>query len=173
MITAKSEGLNPATCILKSVSAPARPVVNGFVNQEITIDEWRISQSTATKPELFSEEAGSPIQGLAPAQLGSELSLKPGAWVLYYTSFKLPESITENGGSLCFRNMTGRGSIHVNGELVHERKSSTAGDVVVHLKEGLESIEINVRMQPDSKGHILLGDIVYIIPEKLKKNAGK
>ncbi|MBR4253861.1 MAG: DUF4982 domain-containing protein [Lentisphaeria bacterium] len=173
VITAKSEGLNPATCILKSVSAPARPVVNGFVNQEITIDEWRISQSTATKPELFSEEAGSPIQGLAPAQLGSELSLKPGAWVLYYTSFKLPESITENGGSLCFRNMTGRGSIHVNGELVHERKSSTAGDVVVHLKEGLESIEINVRMQPDSKGHILLGDIVYIIPEKLKKNAGK
>ena len=28
-------------------------------------------------------------------------------------------------------------------------------------------------MQPDGKGHALLGDIVYITPEKLKKTAGK
>ena len=173
VVTAKSEGLNPATCILKTVSASTLPVVTGFINQEVTVDEWRVNQPTSTKPDLFSEEAGSPIQGLSPAKLGSELSLKPGAWVLYYTNFKLPENITENGGSLCFRNMTGRGSIHLNGELVHERKSSATGDVVIRLKKGLESIELNVRMQPDSKGHVLLGDIVYITPEKLKKTAGK
>ena len=173
VITAKSEGLSPATCILKTVSTPARLVINGFVNEEVTVDGWRINQPTATKPDIFSEEAGSPIQGLAPAQLGSELSLKPGAWVLYYTKFKLPASITENGGSLCFRNMTGRGSIHLNGELVHDRKSSATGDVVVRLKKGLESIELNVRMQPDSMGHVLLSDIVYITPEKLKKTPGK
>ena len=65
------------------------------------------------------------------------------------------------------------GEIFINGELIHDKKNTTTGDVTVQLKEGLETIEINVRMQPDSKGHILLGDIVYITPEKLKKNTEK
>ena len=28
-------------------------------------------------------------------------------------------------------------------------------------------------MQPDNRGALLLGDIIYITPEKLKKTAGK
>ena len=173
VVTAKSEGLNPASCILKPGAASALPVINGFVNQEVTVDGWRVNQPTATKPDLYSEAAGAPIQNLALAQLGTELSLKPGTWVLYYTKYALPARITESGGSLCFRNMAGRASIYLNGELIHERKASSTEDVVVQLKEGLESIELNVRMQPDGKGHVLLGDIVYITPEKLKKTAGK
>ena len=173
VITAKSEGLNPASCILKSVAAPAIPIVSGFINQEITIDDWRINQPSATKPALYSQEIGDSVQHLTAVQLGSELSLKPREWVLYYANIKLPANITENGGSLCFRSMTGKASIYLNGELVHERKTSTSGDVVLQIKEGLESAELNVCMQPDSKGHIILGDIVYITPEKLKKTAGK
>ena len=172
VITAKSDGLKSATCTLKAVSAPVQPAITGFTNQEVTIDGWRINQPSATKPDLYSEESLS-AQGLQKAQLGSNLSLRPGGWVLYYAKSTLPASIKENGGSLCFRNMTGKASIYINGELLHERKSSATGDVVLQLKEGLEAIEINVRMQPDGKGHAMLGDIVYITPEKLKKTAGK
>ena len=173
VITAKSEGLKSATCTLKAVSAPVQPSITGFINQEVTIDGWRMNQPSSTKPDLYQEEAGSSIKNLPFAQLGTELSLKPSAWVLYYVKYDLPAAITENGGSLCFRNMTGRAAVYINGEPVHERKSSASGDVVIRLKEGLESIEVNVRMQPDGKGHVLLGDIVYITPEKLKKTAGK
>ena len=93
--------------------------------------------------------------------------------MLYYTKFDLPASITEEGGSLCFKNMTGKASIYLNGELIHERKTSTAEAVVIQLKQGLKTIEVNVCMQPDGKGHVMLGDIVYITPEKLKRTAGK
>ncbi len=173
VITAKSEGLKSASCTLKEIAAPVIPVVDGFTNQEITINDWRINPSSSTKPDLYSEESGSSAQNLPAAQLGNELSLKPGTWVLYYTKYKLPEKIKEDGGSICFRNMTGRGEIFINGELALDKKNASNGDVTVQLKEGLETIEINVRMQPDTKGHILLGDIVYITPEKIKKTTEK
>lgn len=173
VITAKSEGLKSATCTLKAVSAPVRPTIEGFINQEVTIEDWRVNQPSSTKPDLYSEEAGMSVRNLQIAQLGSELSLKPGAWVLFYVNSKLPEAIRENGGSICFKNMTGKASIYVNGELIQERKSSATGDVVVHLKEGMEAIEVNVRMQPDGKGHVMLGDIIYITPEKIRKTGKK
>ena len=172
VITAKSAGLKSASCTLKAVSAPVQQAIPGFINQEVTIDGWRINQPSSTKPDLYSEETTS-VQGLQPAQLGNELSLRPGGWVLYYAKTPLPASVRENGGSLCFRNMTGKALVHVNGELIHERKGSATGDVVIQIKEGLETIELNVLMQPDSKGHAMLGDIIYITPEKLKKTAGK
>ena len=69
--------------------------------------------------------------------------------------------------------MTGKALIHVNGEMVHEKKTVGAGDVAVRVKKGLEKIELNVFMQPDSKGHVLLGDLVYVSPEKVKKTSDK
>ena len=101
------------------------------------------------------------------------LNLKPKDWVVYYAKLDVPARIRENGGSICFRNMTGKATIYLNGEAIHERKSSNAGDVVLRLAKDLETIELNVFMQPDGKGHALLGDIVYITPERLKKTAGK
>ena len=174
VITAKSEGLSPASCILKPSASTPVPVIEGFVNQEVTVNGWRITQSTSSKPELLSDESGEDaIQHLTAVQPGNELSLKPKDWVLFFAKSSLPANIMENGGSLCFRNMTGKAMIYVNGELLHERKVSTTGDVVIRLKAGLESISLNVLMQPDGKGHASLGDIVYITPEKLKKTAGK
>ena len=173
VITAKSEGLNPASCILKSTASTPIPVINGFTNQEITLNGWYINQPSSTKPDILSDDTGEAVRAFAPAQLGRELSLRPKYWVLYYTKFDLPASITEEGGSLCFKNMTGKASIYLNGELIHERKTSTAEAVVIQLKQGLKTIEVNVCMQPDGKGHVMLGDIVYITPEKLKRTAGK
>ena len=174
VITAKSEGLSPTSCILKPSASTPVPVIEGFVNQEVTVNGWRITQSTSSKPELLSDESGEDaIQHLTAVQPGNELSLKPKDWVLFFAKSSLPANILENGGSLCFRNMTGKAMIYVNGELLHERKVSTTGDVVIRLKAGLESISLNVLMQPDGKGHASLGDIVYITPEKLKKTAGK
>ena len=173
VITAKSEGLNPASCILKSTVTSPVPVIDGFTNQEITVNGWRVNQPSSTKPDILSDESGDAVRALAPAQLGVELSLRPKDWVLYYAKFDLPANITEEGGSLCFKNLTGRASIYLNGELLHERKSSATEDVVIRLKQGLKTIELNACIQPDGKGHIMLGDIVYITPEKLKRTAGK
>ena len=36
-------------------------------------------------------------------------------------------------------------------------------DVVIPLKKGLETAELNVIMQPDARGHILLANIVYLL----------
>ena len=167
-ITAKSDGLKSATCTIKANSADKIPAVSGFIRNEITVSGWRTSLPAGAKPELISEKSGEELSKLQPAQLGGEISAKPKDWVLFYTKFQPSREIVENGGSLCFKNMTGKASIYVNGDLIHERKTSSTGDVVVPLKKGTDSIEINVRMQPDSKGHILLADIVYISPEKVK-----
>ena len=124
------------------------------------------------KPILLSEDSGEELKKqLMSVELGNSLSLKPKDWVNYYTVFQLPASITENGGSICFKNMTGKATIYINGENIHEKKTVAAADVVVNLKKGLEKIEINVPMQPDSKGRLLLGDLVYVTPEKLKKSS--
>ncbi len=169
-ITAKSEGLKSATCSLKVAAATALPVIDGFTNNEVAISGWRTTLPSSEKPILLSEDSGEELKKqLSAAELGSVLSLKPRDWINFYTTFKLPASITGNGGSLCFKNMTGKATIYVNGEVAYEKKSVAAADIVVSLKRGLETIEINVPMQPDSKGHLLLGDLVYVTPEKLKK----
>ncbi|MBP5586789.1 MAG: DUF4982 domain-containing protein [Lentisphaeria bacterium] len=169
-ITAKSEGLKSATCSVKTVSAAALPVVEGFLNHENTVDGWLVTLPVSEKPDIMSADALDEINGLSKAKMGEMLTMKPKDWMLFYNRYKLPRDITENGGSLCFKNMTGKAEIFLDGELILEKKSMTAGDVVVRLKKGLDTVGINVRMQPDSKGHILLGDIVYVTPEKLKKS---
>ena len=110
---------------------------------------------------------------VAAGALGNVLVLKPKTWIAYYTSAKLPASIKEKGGSLCFKNMTGKGQIYVNGEMLFEKKATAAEDIVVPLKSGLEKIELNILMQPDPKGHLLLGDMVFVTQEKLKKSSSK
>jgi hypothetical protein len=70
--------------------------------------------------------------------------------------------------------MTGKGSIYLNGKLVYERKTSASGDVVIPLDAETREIELYICMQPDTKGHILLADIVYVSPDKQKpKTADK
>ena len=83
--------------------------------------------------------------------------------MIFYGKIQLPDRVKENGGGICFKNMTGKASVYLNGELVLERKSSSAGDVVIPLKKGLETAEMNVIMQPDARGHILLANIVYLL----------
>ena len=166
-ITAKSGNLKSATCRIKVASAEKTklPVINGFTKGEITISGWRVSRPSTSKPGLLSDNAG---EMLSPAQLGQDLSLKPKDWVVFFCKFDIPSGIAEKGGSLCFRNMTGKASIYLNGELALERKTSTPGDVVLPLKDVSGTVEMNVLMQPDTKGHILLADIVYITLESLK-----
>ena len=172
-IKAKSEGLKSASCSINAASVKTVPVIAGFINQEITLNGWRVSQAEASKPILLSKNSGEELDKLSLTTAGEMLSLKPKDWVVYYTKFDIPAKIRENGGSLCFRNMTGKATVYLNGEAVHERKTATSGDVVLRLGKDMETLEINVFMQPDGKGHVLLGDIVYITPEKLKKTAGK
>ncbi|MBQ7732287.1 MAG: DUF4982 domain-containing protein [Lentisphaeria bacterium] len=168
-ITAKSEGMKSASCTIKTTSAPGIPVIEGFMNHEVTLDGWRASLPSAEKPELLSEDSGEEIAKLSEAKPGEMLSLKPKDWVIYYINFKLPPDITENGGSLCFKNMTGKAEIHLNGKLILNRKTFSAADAVIPLKKGVEKAELNVLMQPDNIGHILLGDIVFITPGKNQK----
>jgi len=173
-ITAKSEGLKSASCSIKVASSTGLPCIEGFTNNEIAISGWRASNPSVEKPFLLSEDSGEELKKqLMPIELGSVLSLKPRTWVNFYTEFKLPSFITEKGGSLCFKNMTGKATIYINGEMIHEKKTVATGDVIIPLKKKLEKIEINVFMQPDSKGHVLLGDLIYISPEKAKKTSDK
>ena len=167
-ITAKSAGLKSASCTIKANAAQKIPTIDGFIKNETAVAGWRASLPSEKKPELITEQSGEELGKLQPVQLGSEFVVKPKDWVLYYTKFQLSPEIAENGGSLCFKNMTGKASIFINGELIHEKKNSPSGDVIVPLKKGTASIEINVRMQPDSKTHILLADIVYVSPDKVK-----
>ena len=108
-----------------------------------------------------------------PVRVLEEMSFKPKDWVIFYGKFQMPDRVKENGGGICFKNMTGKASVYLNGELVTERKSSNAGDVVVPLKPGLETAEINIIMQPDARGHILLADIVYLMHENDSDPADK
>ena len=143
------------------------------MNHEVAIDVWRVSLPFTSKPEPISKDSVEELNRLSVTQPDNELSLKPKDWILYYTEFKLPANIAENGGSLCFKNMTGKGDIFLNGKLALERKNPTPADAVVRLERGLDTIEINARMQPDNNGHISLGDIIYITPERPKKTSEK
>ena len=173
-IKAKSEGLKSASCSVKTtVSTTGLPVIEGFTNREIAVSGWRVSMASTEKPILISGNSGDELSNLSPVNLGNVLVLKPRTWVAYYTVFNLPASIKEKGGSLCFKNMTGKGQIYVNGDMLFEKKTTAAEDIVVRMKSGLEKIELNILMQPDPKGHLLLGDMVFVTQEKLKKSSGK
>ena len=167
VLTAKSEGLKSASCTIKSVSAPGLPIIDGFINNEVSISGWRTTLPSGAKPLLLTDESPEDLLGLLPAQIGNELILKPKDWVVFYNKVKLPQYVVENGGSLCFKNMTGKATIYFNGEVVYEKKAQVTRDAVIPLKKGIETIEINVFLQPDNKSRAALADIVYVSPEKV------
>ena len=107
-IHAKSEGLKSASCTINTVANKNKtPVIDGFINQELTINGWRVSQAAASKPILLSKNSGDELDKLSSTAAGEMLNLKPKDWVVYYAKLDVPARIRENGGSICFRNMTG------------------------------------------------------------------
>ncbi len=167
-ITAQGEGLKSASCTIRAVSSSALPVIEGFTNHETTVDGWLVSIASSEKPDILTEDSGEEIKKLSQAKIGDTFSVKPKDWMVFYTKYNVPKSISENGGLLWFKNMTGKAEVYINGELVLNRKATSAADASVRLKKGLETIHISIRMQPDTKGHILLGDIVFVTPDTVK-----
>ena len=166
-LTASSDNIRSATCTIKAEDAPKRLAIDGFVKQEYTVANWKVSQPTAEKQELLFGHEGE-IEKLARTELSNELHLKPKYWVTFYTKCEIPDTIQQKGGSIFFKGMIGRGEIFVNGEKVYEKKASVVDDVFFPIEPGVKQLEILVRAQPDSKGIVMLGDTVYISPVRLK-----
>ena len=142
------------------------------MKDEVTVAGWRVSLSSADKPEtIFGDAAGN--ARLSNVELGSALHLKPKDWVLFHAKCRTPANIVEKGGSVHFAGMTGKAEIHLNGKLVMEKKASGTDDVVFPVEPGVTELEFNVLMQPDSKGRALLADAVYLSPVRLKAAGSK
>ena len=166
-LTATSGNLKSATCTIKTEEAPKTLSIDGFVKEEVTLADWKVSQATAEKPDLLFGNDGE-ISKLAQSELGNELHLKPRYWVSFYTKCETPPGIVAKGGSIHFKGVIGRAEFFLNGEKVYEKKTSAAEDIIFPVMAGAKDIEIVIRAQPDSKGVVFLGDTIFVSPVRLK-----
>ena len=166
-LTASSGKLKSASCTIKSEEAPKALSIDGFVKEEVTIANWKVSQPAPEKPDLLFGNDGE-ISNLAQSELGNELHLRPRYWVSFYTKCETPPAVLAKGGSIRFKGMIGKAEFFLNGDKVYEKKAAAAEDIVFPVPAGVKDIEIVIRAQPDSKGVILLGDTVYVSPVRLK-----
>ena len=143
------------------------PSINGFVKEEVSIANWKVSQPSSEKPDLLFGNDGE-ISKLAQSELGSEIRLRPRYWVSFYTKCDTPPSVLAKGGSIHFKGMIGKAEFFLNGEKVYEKKAAAAEDVIFPVAAGVKELEIVLRAQPDSKGVVMLGDTVYVSPVRLK-----
>ena len=166
-LTASSGDLKSATCTIKAEDAPKAPSIDGFVKEEVTLANWKVSQPSAEKPDLLFGNDGE-ISKLGQSELGNELHLRPRYWVSFYTKSETPPSVFSKGGSIHFKGVIGKAEFFLNGEKVYEKKAAAAEDVIFPVAAGVKDIEIVIRAQPDSKGVVMLGDTVYVSPVRLK-----
>ena len=166
-LTATSGDLKSASCTIKSEEAPKALSINGFVKEEVTLANWKVSQPSSVKPDLLFGNDGE-ISKLAQSELGNELHLRPRYWVSFYTKTETPPSVLAKGGSIHFKGVIGKAEFFLNSEKVYEKKVAAAEDIIFPIEAGVKDIEIVIRAQPDSKGVVLLGDTVYVSPVRLK-----
>lgn len=161
-LTAKSEGLKPATitiAVQDAIQMASVPVSYPV----LVLGQWKISPFSASRPDPNQEIAANDQNSWAPTRPGQLQTFTSRQFVVYRTNFNPYSEQQKAGAKIILKNVSGKAEVWVDKQLVGTKTTEESADfeVTIPAKEG--SREINVLIETEKGKPAGLGGIVSVV----------
>lgn len=159
VLTAKSQGLKPATvsvAVNVKPSVPFVPMAPSF----LVISGWRFSPITETMPDPNQEISDNDMNSWSPVRSGQLQKFAEGRFAVYRSKFKPYAGMLKSGAVLKFQSVSGKAQVYVNNKLIYTRTTSDPGDFEVAYSPDDQEQTISVLIEAERGANGGLGGVV-------------
>lgn len=156
VLTATVEGLKPAKIIIPVTKTDLAPFVK-VETSIISLDKWKISAITNSRPDpniVISENDNNTWESVSNGVL---TKLPTDGYFILRTNFRAYKSQQNKGGSIYFKNVTGKAEVWLNGKLIAKKETVETADIEAKFDGVREYCELRVLMQGAANAEIGIG----------------
>ncbi|HEX7906016.1 MAG TPA: beta-galactosidase GalA [Chitinophagaceae bacterium] len=160
-LTAKSGNLKPATITINVKDTTQVPAVT-VAYPYLSLDRWRVSPITTTRPDPNQELADYDQNTWQPARAGQLQTFTDGSFVIYRINFKPYAEQRTKGGKLILKDVVGKAEIWIDKKLIATKSTLEKADMVVLFPSSPNEQKLNVLIETGKGQKAGLGGIVTV-----------
>ncbi|KQN20662.1 beta-galactosidase [Sphingomonas sp. Leaf33] len=135
-LTATAPGVTPAKVRIDAIAAPARAAEPAVAATQ-SIEGWRRSPASATRPDPAAAPAAGDNNLWAFVRAGTPTPAEPGAtWRAYRARLQPRRRIAAQGGTIRFDSIAGRAELWIDGVKVADKATAPPGPLVGRIAAG-------------------------------------
>jgi beta-galactosidase len=161
VLTAIANGLKPAKLTINVNQKEAIPSV-AYVHPPLTLEGWRVSPVTQSKPDPNEEIASNDMNSWAPLRAGQLQALNNGNFIVFRTTFTPYVEQQKAGGVLSLRRVTGKAEVYIDRKLVSTKSDATAADMKINIPPANGERVISVLIEGEQGQRVGLGGVVTL-----------
>ena len=128
----------------------------------ISLDKWKISAITGSRPDpniVISENDNNTWESVSNGVL---TKLSTDSYFILRTNFRAYKSHQSKGGSIYFKDVTGKAEIWLNGKLIAKKDTEAKADIEAKFDGVREYSELRVLMQGAANTEIGIGGTTVV-----------
>lgn len=142
-LTASTPGLKPATITINADQvAPVPSVAPEF--PPMLLNRWVASPLSTDKPDATRQIADNDMNSWQPVSGGNLIKLENANFVILRATFNPYQAHREEGGSILFKQLTGKAEIWLNGQLIGSKTTDKEEDFTVEFPAAKERCDLRV-----------------------------
>lgn len=151
-ITAKADGLKPASVTLNVEAAAALPSV-AVASPLIFIEKWRQSPFANAKPDPNQEIPDFDMNTWAPVKPGSTQKFSGGVYAIYRAHFKPFAQQAKEGGKLRLKDVVGKAEVWIDKVLVAKKETTDKADIACEFAPKQGNRVVSVLIEAAAEGN--------------------
>ena len=164
-LRAKADGLQPAELTMNVAATAARPFVEKAAGV-VALQNWRMSPVAATKPDVNQATADNDMNSWAPVETGKLQAFTEGSFAIYRTRFQPGAVVSQRGGQIIFRKVTGKVEVWLDGKLVASREKTDDSWLRAAIPPGDNARTLSVLIEAPSGSKAGINGLVTIEASK-------
>ncbi|MGB3005052.1 MAG: beta-galactosidase GalA [Chitinophagaceae bacterium] len=160
-LIARSGNLKPATITINVRDTDQVPVV-AKANPYITINRWRVSPITTTRPDLGNGLTDSDLKSWQQIRDGQLQTFTNGNYAVYAVNFNPYATHKINGGKLIMKNVTGKAEVWFGKKLMATKTSIGKGDIEIQFPPVSGEQKIRVLIETENGQTAGLGGVFTV-----------
>lgn len=154
-----------------SIKIPVLQVsIPAFVPVEentVVLKKWLVSPASLKKPDVNQLIADNDMNSWQPTSIGELHTYGRACFVMLHTTFKLPEIIQKEGGTILFRKLKGKAEIWFNHRCLGEKTNEKEEDFIVSFPQGSSQGLLRVLLKAEPNKPIGMNGTVEIEKRQL------
>lgn len=153
VLTATTPGLKPAKIVIPVSPSALAPFV-AVEYPPMSLDKWRISPLSATRPNPNVVIADNDMNSWEPIGVGTLTKLSSNSYFVLRSTFKAFKSHQTNGGTITFKKLSGKAEVWLNGKLIGKKENAETTDFNAIFPAVSEKCELRVLLEGTAGSNI-------------------
>ena len=142
-LKAMSDGLEMGTLTIPTVRTSLEPSVP-VIHAPIILSKWTVSPVMKERPEVNQQIAENDMNSWQPYSGKIHMLIPTNEYVILQTEFTLPVIYQEKGGTLRFKNLTGKAEFWLNGEYIGCKSDKQTEHFTIKIPQGYHRCDLRI-----------------------------